>query len=529
MNHDRLRLEKTSLGIELGSTRIKAILINEDLQTIAQGEYSWKSTLEKGLWTYKLEDVWLGVQAAYKELATEVEEEFGIPLTQIGSVGISAMMHGYLALNNDGKLLTSFRTWENTSTTKAAYKLSSKFEFNIPHRWSIAHLYQAILDEEDHVASIDFLTTLAGYTHWKLTGQKIVGVGDASGMFPINSAGDDYDQRMIDLFQEILEKNNLSFSLRDIFPIVKKAGDYSGFLTEEGARLLDPSGRLKAGIPFCAPEGDAGTGMVATNSIKEYQGNISAGTSIFSMIVLKEKLSNYYKEIDIVNTPTGKPVAMVHCNNFTSDINEWVDLFKELTDSLESDVNKGDLFELLFKKAMEADQDTGNLYNCNYISGEPITGFDNGRPLFVRMPNSKFTLSNFMKSQIYSALATLKIGMDLLIKNEKVKVNKLLGHGGFFKTEKVGQQMMADALNIPITVMDTAGEGGAWGVSILASFILNKKSDQSLEDYLDNQVFKDNESLIADPKSEGVESFKQYLSGYLKVLEVERLAINVLK
>jgi len=524
-----LNLEKTSLGIELGSTRIKAILIGSDHKPIASGEFSWENHYEEGIWTYHLHDVWTGLQTVFQQLSNEIKENFGIPLSKVGSIGISAMMHGYLPFDSSGNQLAPFRTWRNTTTEKAAQELTTLFQFNIPQRWSIAHLYQAVLDKEEHVKDINFLTTLAGYVHWKLTGEKILGVGEASGMFPIDIETGEYNPHMLKQFKTLMKNYPYKWSLEDILPKVKKAGDHAGILTESGAQLLDPTGTLQSGIPFCPPEGDAGTGMVATNSIAEHTGNVSAGTSIFSMIVLEQSLSNYYTEIDIVNTPTGKPVAMVHCNNFTSDINAWADLFAELLDTFGSNVNMDKLYTVLFKQALKADADIGGLVNCNYFSGEPITSFEEGRPLFVRMADSKLTLPNFMRSQIYSALATLKIGMDLLIENENVQIDYILGHGGFFKTEKVGQQLMADAMKIPVSVMKTAGEGGPWGMALLAAYSINKIEGQSLEEYLEHIVFVTEEIETVEPTEKGMEDFSRYMERYESVLKVEQTAVDYLK
>lgn len=526
---DIFKLEKAALGIELGSTRIKGVLIGPDHAKIASGDFTWENKFEDGNWTFDMEDVWTGLQYVFSELSKEVQEKYGVPLTKVGSIGFSGMMHGYLPFDKEGKQLAAFRTWRNTTTEKAAEVLTELLKFNIPQRWSMAHLYQAILNNENHVGDIDFLTTLAGYVHWKLTGEKVLGVGDASGMFPIDSNTVDYDSGIVKQFDELLAENGLRRGVRDIFPKVLSAGDAAGLLTEAGARLLDPSGTLQAGIPFCAPEGDAGTGMVATNSITEHTGNVSAGTSIFAMIVLEKALSDYYVEIDIVTTPTGKPVAMVHCNNFTSDINAWVALFKEITESLGVQVDMGHLFTTLFKKALEADTDVGGLVNCNYFSGEPITRLEEGRPLMVRMPDSKLSLSNFMRSQIYSALATLKIGMDILTEKERVQIDNILGHGGFFKTEKVGQQLMADAIKVPVSVMSTAGEGGPWGMALLAIYSINKRNGQTLEDYLANYVFASAEIETVEATQEGIASFTNYMERYDAVLKVERTAIDYLK
>src|SRR5699024_3934791 len=466
--------------------------------------------------------------AAYQQLSNEVKEKYGIPLFKVGTIGFSAMMHGYLAFDSEDKQLAPFRTWRNTTTEKAAEELTSLFQFNIPQRWSVAHLYQAMLNKEEHVKEINFLTTLAGYVHWRLTGERVLGVGEAAGMFPIDPELGDFDSGMMEKFNDLTKYFDYNWTLKSILPKVQTAGIHAGILTEEGAKLLDPNGTLQAGIPFCPPEGDAGTGMVATNSVAEHTGNVSAGTSIFAMIVLEKSLSDYYKEIDMVTTPTGKPVAMVHCNNFTSDINAWVGLFAELSEALGTKVDMEELFTVLFQQAMDGDPDVGGLINCNYYSGEPITGFEEGRPLLVRMPDSKLTLPNFMRTQIYSALATLEIGMDILTTEENVQVDYILGHGGFFKTEKVGQQLMADALRVPISVMNTAGEGGPWGMALLAAYSIKGKEGQSLEDYLEQEVFAMEEMKAIGPTEEGMGSFSNFMDRYQSLLKVERTAIDTI-
>lgn len=514
---------RTALGIELGSTRIKAVLIGFDDHTpLASGSYDWENQLIDGYWTYSMEEVWTGLQAAYRSLAEEVERLYEVQLTTVGSIGFSAMMHGYLPFDKAGNQLTAFRTWRNTSTEQAAVALTNRFSFNIPQRWSIAHLYQAVLNQEEHVKEIDYLTTLAGYVHWKLTGQKVMGVGEASGMFPIDSQTGTFHAEMIQQFNELVE---FPWKVEEILPTVLLAGEAAGTLTVEGAKLLDPTGKLQAGIPVAPPEGDAGTGMTATNSVAERIGNVSAGTSDFAMVVLEKELEKVHMEIDMVTTPTGKPVAMVHCNNFTSDINAWAGLFAELLQTMGTNVDRNELFTTLFEKAMEADADLGGLMNVNYFSGEPITGFEEGRPLFVRKPDSRLTLANFMRTHIYSALATLKIGMDILTKEEKVELERLLGHGGFFKTERVGQQMMADAMEAPVSVMETAGEGGPWGMALLAAYLVNKKSGQALEDYLEQEVFAGNKGTTIHPDEKGVESFRNFMTGYHQALEIERTAV----
>jgi len=522
-------LEETALGIELGSTRIKAVLIGPDYSPLVSGTHDWEDDLVDNIWTYSLESVWDGLQDAYRKLSNQFEEKFGQKLSKVGSIGFSAMMHGYLPFDEDGKQLVPFRTWRNTITEKSSEKLSKVFQFNIPQRWSVSHLYQAILNEETHVKDIDYLTTLAGYVHWQLTGEKTLGVGEAAGMFPIDSDTANYNTRMIQQFDELVNEYSFDWNLKNILPVVETAGVNAGYLTEKGAKLLDPSGTLEAGIPLAPPEGDAGTGMVATNSVSEHTGNVSAGTSIFSMVVLDKELSEYYIEIDMVTTPTGKPVAMVHCNNFTSDINDWMTLFKEIIEIMGVEVENDVLFTRLFKKSLEADTDVGKIVSSNYYSGEPITGFEEGRPLLVRMPDSDLTASNFMRSQIYSALATLKIGIDILTKEENIQVDNLLGHGGFFKTENVGQQIMADVMEIPVSVMETAGEGGPWGMALLASYSVNSKKGQSLEEYLDEEVFSSQKPSTLIPKNDGIESFKMYMNRYKDMLHVEQAAIDHIK
>lgn len=524
-----IHLEKTALGIELGSTRIKAVLIDEKFKPIASGSHEWENQLIDNVWTYDLKAVWAGIQEAYQELANSFEKKYKEKLSRVGSIGFSAMMHGYLPFDEEGKQLVPFRTWRNTTTEVSSKKLSELFQFNIPQRWSISHLYQAILDNEEHVKDIDFLTTLAGYVHWTLTGEKVLGIGEASGMFPIDSEQRDYNSKMKEQFHGLLEDEKFEWTLEEILPEVKQAGENAGYLTEEGARIIDPSGTLQAGIPLAPPEGDAGTGMVATNSVAIHTGNVSAGTSIFSMVVLEEELSDYYVEIDMVTTPTGNPVAMVHCNNFTSDINDWIGLFREIMTLMGNEVDMNELYTKLYQEALKADADVGKMVGVNYYSGEPITGFEEGRPLLVRMPDSRLNAANFMRSQIYSALATLKIGMDILTEEENVQVDSILGHGGFFRTENVGQQIMADALNIPVSVMATAGEGGPWGMAVLAAYTLNKADNQRLEDYLEKEVFANQKATVLEPEEFGKDSFASYMERYKDVLLVERAAIDNLK
>jgi len=524
-----IEIGKTALGIEFGSTRIKAVLIGEDHMPIASGSHEWENRHENGIWTYSLEDIWTGLQDSYRKLSHEVLEKYNTPLRTIGVIGFSAMMHGYVVLDKDGNLLVPFRTWRNTITGQASEELTKLFQFNIPQRWSIAHLRQAMLNKEPHVKDISHQTTLAGYVHWKLTGQKVLGVGEASGMFPIDSKTNDYDQSMLGQFNELLKAENVSWTLQDILPKVLVAGDDAGVLTEEGAKLLDPTGQLQAGIPFCPPEGDAGTGMVATNSVAARTGNVSAGTSVFAMIVLEKALSKLYPEIDMVTTPTGKPVAMVHSNNCTSDLNAWVDLFHEFTKVLGVDVNESELYEMLYKQGLAGDADGGGLLAFNYVSGEHITHLEEGRPMFVRTPESRFNLSNFMRTHLFSSLGALKIGMDILFEQERVKLDQLLGHGGFFKTKKVGQRIMAAAMNVPVSVMETAGEGGAWGIALLASYMLNRAENEPLEAYLSNKVFAGGDATTIAPDQTDVDGFTAFMERYKKGLVIERAAVEGLK
>lgn len=520
---------KTSLGIEFGSTRIKAVLVGEDYAPLASGDYSWENRFENGVWTYSLEDIWTGLQTCYKKLTEDVKEKYGVSLTTIGAIGFSAMMHGYLAFDKDGELLVPFRTWRNTITEDAASELTELFGFNIPQRWSIAHLYHAILAKEAHTPRIAFFTTLAGYVHWKLTGKKVLGVGEASGMFPIDSETGNFDADMIEKFDKRASEKGFTQKLSDLLPKVLSAGEDAGALTGEGARLLDPSGALCAGIPLCPPEGDAGTGMVATNAVAAKTGNVSAGTSIFAMVVLDKALSGVYPEIDMVTTPTGKPVAMVHCNTCTSDLDAWVKLFGSVLSASGVEVKKPALYDMLYEAALSADADCGKLTSFNYYSGEPVTGLEEGRPLLVRMPDSKMTLPNFMRVQLYSTMATLRLGMDILFDKEQVEIDRLCGHGGLFKTPVVGQKLMAGAMNTPVVVMETAGEGGAWGIALLAEFLRTKEAKETLEDFLAKKVFGDNSGTSLSPQKEDVDSFNDYMARYKNALSVEKAAVAALK
>lgn len=518
---------KTFLGVELGSTRIKAVLIGEDHVPIASGGHDWENRLENNVWTYHLEDVWAGIQDCYAKLRQDVQDKYGVPLSTVGAIGFSAMMHGYLAFDAADELLVPFRTWRNTMTAQAAEELTGLFGFNIPQRWSVAHLYQAVLNKEPHVDAIRFLTTLSGYVHWKLTGRRVLGVGDASGMFPIDSSTGDYDARMRKLLDEKLSA--FPWKTADILPQVLCAGQEAGTLTPEGARLLDPTGTLQAGIPLCPPEGDAGTGMVATNSVAERTGNVSAGTSVFAMVVLEKALEKLHTEIDMVTTPTGKPVAMAHCNNCTSDINAWAGLFLEMVRALGFETKMGKVLDAMFYGALNGDADCGGLLAFNYDSGEPVTGFEEGRPLFTRKPDSRFTLANFSRTHLFSALATLKLGMDILIKEEHVRLDRLLGHGGYFKAREPGQKCMAAAMGVPVSVMETAGEGGAWGMALLAAYLQRKGADETLEAYLAGQVFAGNPGIEMTPDPEDVKGFTAFMERYTKGLAIQRAAVDSLK
>ena len=518
---------ETCLGIELGSTRIKAVLTDMDHRPVASGDHVWENKYENGNWTYSLDDVWNGLQTCYARLAADVMENYGTALTKIGAVGISAMMHGYLPFDSDGRLLTPFRTWRNTATGEAAGELTELLGFNIPQRWSIAHLYQAILNGEEHVGSIAFMTTLAGYVHWKLTGEKVLGIGDASGMFPTDILTGDYDSAMLDKVQKLLGSKGWSISLSGILPKVLTAGDDAGRLTEEGARLLDPTGLLHAGSPAAPPEGDAGTGMTATNAVAERTGNVSAGTSIFSMVVLEKPLAGCHEEIDIVATPAGKPVAMVHCNNCTNEINAWAGVFRGLLEAMGQSADMNRLYETMFLSASEGEKDCGGLVSINYLSGEPVTGFAEGRPLLVRGPEADLSFANLMRSQLYSAAATLSIGMDIL-RSEGVHIDRLVGHGGFFKTPDAGQSVMAAAMEVPVSVMETAGEGGAWGMAVLAAYMTKRSEDETLEDYLENRVFRSQKVHTLAPVPEDIEGFRKYIERFRAALNAERAAIEAI-
>ena len=518
--------QKTALGIEFGSTRIKAVLIGADNAPIASGDHEWENRYDNGVWTYTLEDIWTGLQDAYTKMAADVKEKYDITLTRVGAIGFSAMMHGYMAFNEKEEILVPFRTWRNTNTGQAAAALSELFVYNIPLRWSISHLYQAILDNEEHVPSINYLTTLAGFVHWQITGQKVLGIGDASGMLPIDPITKNYSSEMVDKFDRLIAPKGYDWRLRDILPKVLSAGENAGFLTPEGASRLDVSGHLKAGIPVCPPEGDAGTGMVATNAVKQRTGNVSAGTSSFSMIVLEKELSKPYEMIDMVTTPDGSLVAMVHCNNCTSDLNAWINIFKEYQELMGIPVDMDEIYGKLYNHALTGNADCGGLISYNYISGEPITGLADGRPLFVRSANDKFNLANFMRTHLYASVGVLKIGNDILFNEEKIRVDRITGHGGLFKTKGVGQRILAAAINSPISVMETAGEGGAWGIALLASYLANNGNDQSLADFLDKHVFTGDAGIEISPTAEDVSGFNTYIESYKAGLPIEEAAVR---
>jgi len=522
-----MELKNTALGIELGSTRIKAVLIDENHIPVASGAHDWENQLVNGIWTYSMDAIVTGIQDCFADLKKDVKEKFGLELTTVGSLGVSAMMHGYLPFDKDMNQLAEFRTWRNTITGPAAAELSPLFNFNIPQRWSIAHLYQAILNNESHISEIAHLTTLAGYIHYMLTGLHVMGVGEASGMFPIDSTVMDYDAEMMKKFNALIAPKNLGWTLGEILPKVLRAGEAAGTLTKEGALFLDPTGTLQAGIPVAPCEGDAGTGMAATNSVRVRTGNVSAGTSDFAMIVTDHALG-VHREIDMVTTPAGLPVAMVHCNNCTSDINAWVNILDEFAALAGAKVNKGDLYTMLFKKSLEADKDCGGLLSFNYFSGEGVTDLDEGRTVFAREQNANFTLANFMRTHILSALATLKIGLDILNQEEKIAVDKLYGHGGFFKTPVVGQTVLSAAANAPVSVMETAGEGGPYGMALLAAYMVRKADGETLEDYLDNKVFATAKSTTLMADQAEIDGFNKFIERYKKALPLEKAAIDTL-
>ena len=534
---EKIRAGKTSLGIEFGSTRIKAVLIDDTYTTVAAGDYGWgrplgekllgwASHLEDGLWSYSQEEIWTGLQTAYAALAEDVENAYGEKLTRVGRIGFSAMMHGYLAFGKDGELLVPFRTWQNTNTSEAHEKLSELFQYNIPERWSIAHLYQAVLNNEEHIGKVDFFTTLAGYVHWKLTGKKVLGVGDASGMFPIDPTTHTYETEFIEKFNAIPEVAAQPWKLADLLPEPLVAGTPAGTLTEEGAKLLDPTGTLQPGITFAPPEGDAGTGMVATNSVRVRTGNVSAGTSIFAMVVLERKLERLHPEVDLVTTPAGDLAGMSHANNFTSDLNAWVGLFGQFAAAIGTPVDAGTLYGTLFRAAIADDVDSncGGLINYPFRSGEFLAGLPEGRPLFARGPEARMSLGNFMRAQLFSAFSPVKIGMDVMTKDEGVAVDSLVGHGGIFTTPKVAQKILAAAFDTPIKVMSTAAEGGAWGMAVLADYLWH--ADQPLDEFLDARVFADAASTTENPDENDVAGFEEFFDRFRKGLPIEHVAIE---
>ncbi len=513
------------VGIEMGSTRIKAVLIGPEHTPLASGGYGWENSQVDGVWTYPLEQVWQGLQSAYADLVSDVEKKYHVQLKSVRSFGFSGMMHGYIVHDKQGNQLVPFRTWRNNFTGEASLALAELFDYPIPQRWSVAHLYQAILNGESHVGEIDYLTTLAGYVHWRLTGRRAMGVGEASGMFPIDLETRDFNLDMCAKFDENVKEKALGWKLRDILPEVLVAGEEAGVLSQEGALLLDPTGTLKAGIPLCPPEGDAGTGMVATNSVAVRTGNVSAGTSVFAMIVLEKELSKVYHELDLVTTPDGHLVAMAHSNNCSSDYDAWMHLFGEAVQALGLEVSKPKLYDTLLEQALKADPDCGGLLSIGYVSGEHMTGFTEGRPLFVRSPEGKFTLPNFMRSHLFTALCAMRTGLNILFEKEGVQVDEIRGHGGFFKAAEVGQRIMAAATNTPISILETAGEGGAWGIALLAAYMVRTDSSLEFPAFLKG-VFAESMGEAVKPDSQDAEGFEQFFKRYHEGLEIERTAIR---
>lgn len=514
------------VGIEFGSTRIKAVLIDETNAPVAQGSHTWENSLVDGIWTYSQEEIIAGLQSAYSDLKSDVQKKFGVALKKIRALGISAMMHGYLAFDKNGTLLVPFRTWRNTITGEASEKLSSLFCYPIPERWSISHLYQAILNKEPHVKDISFFTTLAGFIHWKLTGQKVLGIGDASGMFPIDTATKNYNKNFIEKFDNLVADKKFAWKLEDLLPKVLLAGEDAGTLTADGAKLLDPTGELEAGAKLAPPEGDAGTGMIATNSVAKRTGNVSAGTSVFAMVVLEKDLSKAYNGlIDLVTTPDGALVAMAHANNCMGEFDHWVNLFDEVLKATGCNVDKGTLYGTLLKAALEGDKDCGGLLPFNYLSGESITGLTEGRPLFVRTQHANFTMPNFIRAQLFTALGALRTGMDILFDKENVKIDSLTGHGGFFKTAETGLTVMSAALHTPVSALETAGEGGPWGMAVLASYLVNG-GGKTLDAWLAEKVFATSKKTTVSPKQDDIEGFNKFFARYTKGLAIEKAAIE---
>ncbi|MBI9109425.1 MAG: ATPase [Spirochaetales bacterium] len=525
---EQIRSGQTTVGIELGSTRIKAVLIGQDFTPLASGAFDWENSQKNGIWTYSLEEVWSGIQACYGSLRNDSMNKYGIIPERLKSIGISGMMHGYLVFDKDGTQLTPFRTWRNNITGASSKELTELFQYPIPQRWSIAHLYQAVLNDEPHAGSISSMTTLAGYVHQKLTGENVIGVGEASGMFPINIDRKDYDLQMMESFDKLLSPRGFSWRIMDILPKTKSAGETAGKLTPRGALLLDPTGNLEAGIPLCPPEGDAGTGMVATNSVKVRTGNVSAGTSVFAMLVLEKELKKVHPEIDQVTTPDGSLVAMAHSNNCSSEYSAWINLFGDAARVLGTNISPSKLFDTLMKLALKGDSDCGGLMAYGYHSGEHITGFSEGRPLFVRSPESNFTLENFIRTQLFTSLCALRTGLNILFDEEKVVVDEIRGHGGFFKTEGVGEKIMAAATGVPVSVLATAGEGGAWGIALLASFMTREDQSLSLPDFL-SRVFSTSMGEAVSPDPADVEGFQKFFEHYHQGLAVEQAAVDNLK
>ena len=523
---DEIKNGKAVIGIEFGSTRIKAVLIGEDHSPLASGVHDWQNEMLDGVWTYSLDNVRKGLQECFADLMKNVEEAYGIKLETAAAIGISAMMHGYLVFDEKDKQLVPFRTWRNTMTEEAADKLTEEFSFNIPQRWSIAHLYQAMLNKEPHVGDIAFMTTLAGYVHYILTGEKVIGAGDASGIFPIDSKTCDYNSAMMSKFDKLAEGTALNKKLADILPRIVPAGECAGRLTAEGAKLLDPTGTFGGDIPFCPPEGDAQTGMAATNSITPRTGNVSAGTSIFSMIVLEKDLSAVHREIDIVTTPCGDPVAMVHCNSCTSDLDAWFGIFGGFLKEIGVDMPKGQLYDKLYSLAAEGAPDCNGVISYNYYAGEPVTGVKNGLPLLMRSPDTAFNIRDFMRSLVYSCVAALKAGNDILTEQEHVSLERIYAHGGFFKTPVPTQKFLAAALGADVTLMQTAGEGGAWGIALLASYMANRSSGEKLTDYLSGRVFADMKGSTVSPDKEDVDGLNAYMKKYLSGLSAVRAAAS---
>jgi len=522
-----IRAGEAILGIEFGSTRIKASLITPNATPLASGTHVWENQLKDGVWTYDIEAVWAGVAACFASLAENVRTRYWVELERIAALGVSGMMHGYIALDREGQLLVPFRTWRNNITSKACAELTPLLDFAVPQRWSIAHLYQSILEEQPHVPHIARLTTLAGYVHSVLTGEHVLGVGEASGMFPIDPGTCDWDAARLAKVDALVAERKLGWTLRQILPRVLRAGEAGGQLTAAGARKLDPSGKLQPGVPLCPPEGDAGTGMVATNTVRPRSGNVSAGTSVFAMVVLEKSLSRVHEEIDIVVTPDGKPVAMAHSNNGSSDLDAWIGLFGQVARALGAEQRIDELYERLIPLALRGDADAGGLLAINYVSGEHITGFSEGRPFFARKENSKFTLENFMRAMTFASLCALRAGMNILTDEEGVVIEEIRGHGGFFKSWDVGQRMMAAALSVPVSIAATAGEGGAWGMAVLAAYLLRENPEQSLPDYLDARIAGSMGKAV-DPDPRDVRGFAEFFARHKRGLAIEATAVEML-